>query len=264
MTQPPSKITPKGFKKFVTRAGGKSWIPDTTKKYLRGTGESRYFSYSATKRQAISALRGLQSSGLAKPRLKPELFYRDMTKGEGTGTGLAISKLPANLPKEKFLSYLEQATNPGVASRAKSLMEQWAMSGRGDDQRLSQQQMGSLLRHLDIHTPSIGEAILKQERLREANVRGFIEEEVGEEERRLGLDPRTDRLPEGVVRSAGRPAAASALRSALQKREKPETPAPSLKNPLRPAPNLNLHTRDQTPGAAPNPTPSHPTLDLAV
>lgn len=263
MPQLPPKISPKGFKTFVTKAGRKSWIPDATKKYLRGTGESRYFSYSATKGQAIKALRGMQSAGLAKPRLKPVLFYRDVSRGMGGGAGLDVSKLPASLPKEKFLGYLARAAGDAIAARARSLMGQWAMSGRGEDARLNQNQMGTVLRHLDLHTPHVGREIVKLERRRQANVRGVIGEEVAEEERKLGVDPNADRLPQGVLRSAGRTAASSALRSALRPGRQPIPANPNLKDPARPAPDLNLHPRDQMPSAPPAPPP-HPTLDLAV
>lgn len=219
----PSEFT--GAIKRLSKATYKTgYVPQKVKRALRTSGASRFQWQSATKRQFMKTIGGLQAEGALKAGklFTPKRIYEDAIEEReaddagGSSLPLATGKLPGRLTARNFIEFYGRATGrPGDAKAALQALH-LPTGGQnprtGGEPELIKRQMLLVLEKLRaegklVH-PNIGKDIARSHRQMDI----FIQE---------GRDPDAryqakahEDLPEGIQRSIGRPPAGSALRSA--------------------------------------------------
>jgi len=228
-----TKVTPSEFKGTVRRLSKATYrtgyIPKKVTDAIRKSGASQYNWRSASKKQFMRTIGGLQTAGVLTAKKKifaPKRIYGDLMeeRDESTDTGsdvpMASDKIPGKLTARKFIEYYGHATGkPGdikAALREVGLPTGAENARPGTEEYLTKRQMllvlnkvreaGKLTHH------NIGKDIAQSFRRSQVFVQEGISSEEDDRLRRYVSSAHED-LPEGVARSIGRPAAGSALRS---------------------------------------------------
>lgn len=228
-----TKIAPSEFKGTIRRLSKATYrtgyVPKKVTDAIRESGASQYNYRSASKKQFMRAIGGLQTAGVLTAKKKifaPKRIYSDLMdeREESVNTGsdvpLASDKIPGKLLARKFVDYYGQATGkPGdikAALREVGLPTGGESARPGAEEYLTKRQMLLVLNKVreagKLTHRSIGKDIAQSYRRSQIYVQEGISDEEDERMRRYVASAHED-LPEGVMRAVGRPAEGSALRS---------------------------------------------------
>ncbi len=216
---PRDRVSPREFKNLVKRLGGKPYLPKKITDELRQSKASQFFWRSATKRQTERTVQRLRGKKLVAPkflqaRFTPKRLVRETMQTSAAPPPnrqlLGTGRLPGKIRTEKFLEYYGQLTGRG--QDAKTALRELNLVGQ---EFLSKRQQVTILSRLrdqgQLTRENIGADIQRAERRREA----FVKEGISAEQTDQGgrYVAAAENLPEGIVRSIGRPAAGTAQRA---------------------------------------------------